>query len=143
MSLESIEHFFLSLSLWEKVVAGLIAAGVVAAIGWLVRKLTRKAVDISYPGGPISADLEETMSDLLGGLRKALAANPLIRDIIVLREESLPYSWRDAHAMFSEDRHVGIRGRIRVLAHHALVAELRPRFAYRMTEDFVRYLRKS
>jgi len=89
------------------------------------------------------AELEETIPDLLSELRKDLAEHPLIRDIIVLDKKSFAYNWPDEHLLFSADEHPRIWNKIRVLENHGLLSELKDRFAYRISEELVRCLRKK
>lgn len=89
------------------------------------------------------AELEKTMADLLSDLRKILADHPFLRDIIVLDRESIVYNWPNEHLRFSADKHINIWGKILVLTNQGLVSEIKDRFAYRISEEFATYLRKS
>jgi hypothetical protein len=90
------------------------------------------------------AELEQTMPDLLNSLRQELAEHPLIRDIIVLDRRSLVYNWPGPHLMYSEDEAPNIRMRMAILEGHGLVRDLKgDGFAYRISEELVRYLEKG
>jgi hypothetical protein len=108
-------------------------------------------VHFNMPSAPASVDedaetfaeLEETLGDLLSDLRKQLAENPLLRDLIVLDRKSISYFWTGPHIMCSEDESPGVRSKVEVLVNHGLATETKPDFAYRMSERLVRYLRKK
>jgi len=86
-------------------------------------------------------ELEQIMPDLLNQLREGMADDPLIRDIIVSDKKSLAYNYTVEHFHFSADEHPRVWEKIRILENHGLVSEVRHRFAYRISEDFARYLR--
>ena len=94
----------------------------------------------SQPTG-VFIELESLMPDLLDTLRARVNDNPLIRDIIVLNRETIGYSWPFDHLLFSADKHPPVWSEIQILENHGLVSEVKDRFAYRMSEELVRYLR--
>ena len=88
--------------------------------------------------------LEETMPELLNSLRQELAEHPIVRDLIVLDRTSLRYNWPGPHLMYSEDEAPDIRIQMAVLEGHDLVSERKgDEFAYRISEELVRYLTKG
>jgi len=91
----------------------------------------------------IYSELEEIMADLLGELRENIIENPLLRDIIILPKKSIPYGWPNLHLPFYEDEHLGIRDKINVLVNQGHLKEIKDDFAYKMSEEFVRYLKKQ
>jgi|GEM_PF-568737 len=90
-------------------------------------------------------DLEQLMPDVLEDLRKSLREYPIMRDIIWVRTRGIAYNWPTPHLRFSDDVDPGIRDKLNVLANQGLLKVHNPDedFAYKMTEDFVRMLRKS
>lgn len=99
-------------------------------------------VDISKETIDIYVELEEIMGELIGELREEIKDDPFIRDIIVLNKKSIPYGWQSKHLLFSEDEQPGIRDKIKVLVNQGLLKEIKDDFAYRISENFVRYLKK-
>lgn len=96
------------------------------------------------PDAEMFADLEQTMPDVLKNLRENLAEHPLIRVIIVMDKKSLLYNWPDDHLRFTAEEDPDIRSKVQILENHGLLRHERGRdFAYRMTERFVKYLRKK
>jgi hypothetical protein len=87
------------------------------------------------------ADLERQMPDWLDALRQHLANNAFLRDVIVLHTPTIVYNWPDNHLMFSEQEDPKIYNRMKILENYGLVRDLKGnRFAYRLSEDFVKYL---
>jgi hypothetical protein len=87
------------------------------------------------------ADLEGTIPDFLTDLQNELSEHPLIRVVIVLDTKTIGYNWPDDHLKFSADVNPNIRAQMEILENHALVAQLRDRFAYRVSERLVKYLK--
>jgi len=112
-----------------------IKAGRDAHVNILSTITPKETVDI-YP------ELENVMEDLLRELRENLVESPFLRDLIVLEKKSIPYGWENKHLLYSEDEQPGIRDKIGVLVNHGCLKEINDRFAYRMSEGFVRYLKK-
>jgi hypothetical protein len=87
-------------------------------------------------------DLENDMPDLLKEMREDLAAHPLIRDVIVLGKSTFAYNFPDAHMMFAEDTHPGIRQKVNILHDLGLLREEKEGFYYRIADKLAKYLRK-
>ncbi|MBM3286997.1 MAG: hypothetical protein FJY88_06565 [Candidatus Eisenbacteria bacterium] len=150
--------------MWEKIVGwvkALFGGKITAQIGKWNRALSGSSggdqspvltagrdIHVSLTGsvGPQAAsvaELEATIPDLLDELRGHVTDNPLIRDIIVLNTKANAYNWPDAHVRFTADEDPRIWNQIRILVNRGLASEVKSRFAYRMSEDLVHYLRKG
>jgi hypothetical protein len=67
-------------------------------------------------------DLEKPMPELFAELRRVITATPSMREIVVAP---------------------GLRKQLLILENHGLCRQLRPDFAYRLTEPLVQYLKRT
>jgi hypothetical protein len=83
------------------------------------------------------------MPDVMASLRQELGEQPLVRDFVVVRTETNAYNWPGDHLKFSEAFFPSIRAQVGILENRGLVVGRGDRFAYKLSEDFARYLRKA
>ena len=88
-------------------------------------------------------ELERLMPSLLSDLHGKLASYPLMRELIVVDRAGILYHWPNPHLKFSADEEPEIWQQIAILQGHGLVHELRERFAYRLSEEFVQRLKMN
>jgi hypothetical protein len=90
----------------------------------------------------VFTELEGLMPDLLGEMRKDLAAQPLSRIMMVLDKKTMAYNWPDPHFFYSADEIPDLWSKVKILQNHGLLREIKDEVAYRMPERPVKYLRR-
>ena len=95
------------------------------------------------PTDEVFRDLEQTIPDLLAELRRVITATPSMREIVVLPTATTRDTWPGQHVTYSIEVAPDLPNQLLILENHGLSRQLRPGFAYRLSEALVKYLKRS
>jgi hypothetical protein len=94
------------------------------------------------PADEVFRDLEKTIPELLAELRRVITATQSMREIVVLPTASTRDTWPGQHVTYSLDVAPNLPNQLLILEAHGLSRQLRPGFAYRLSEPLVKYLKR-